>query len=68
MHPAYQRIIGMGERALPHILGDLQVRGGQWFWALRAITGEIPYSPKDAGRIPVMKEAWLDWGKRNGYI
>lgn len=43
MHPAYQQIIGMGEKALPLILRDLRDRPtGHWFWALNAITGEEP--------------------------
>ncbi|MCI0387582.1 MAG: hypothetical protein MOB07_02260 [Acidobacteria bacterium] len=40
MHPAYQRIIGLGPDAVPLILRELQRRSGHWFWALKAITGE----------------------------
>lgn len=68
IHPAYQRIIGMGKRVIPLILKDLEQSGGQWYWALRAITGESPISPEARGKIPEMKKAWLDWGRRVGYI
>ena len=64
-HPAYQEIIAMGEVALPWILRDLENRGGQWFQALREITGQSPIAAADRGRIPKMTAAWLRWGKEN---
>lgn len=63
LHPAYQRIIGMGMVAVPFILEDLRQHGGQWFWALRAIIGNAPYGRESAGTVPAMKEAWLKWGR-----
>ena len=41
-HSAYLRIIGMGSRAIPLILEDLQEHGGLWYQALESILG---YSP-----------------------
>jgi hypothetical protein len=68
LHPAYQRIIGMGREAIPLILGELQQRPAHWFWALSAITGEDPVAPEDAGRLGRMSEAWLEWGRQRGHI
>lgn len=68
LHPAYQRVIGMGPEAVPMILRELQHRPAQWFWALRSITGEDPVDPEDAGRVRKMAEAWLDWGRKRGYL
>lgn len=68
MHRAYQRIIGMGQEALPYILEDLRTRGGQWFWALNAITGMSPVPPDASGNARRVREAWLQWGKDRGYI
>lgn len=68
LHPAYQRIIGMGPESIPLILRELQSNPEQWFWALRALTGEDPVDAEDAGRVRKMAEAWLDWGRRQGYI
>ncbi len=68
MHPAYQEIIGMGEKAIPLILNDLKQQEGFWFWALNAITGEDPVTPENRGNIENMTEAWLKWGEENGYI
>lgn len=66
--PAYQRIIGMGQPAIPLILRELREHGGDWFWALTAITGENPISNNEAGRIPQMVEAWVQWGAERGYL
>lgn len=68
IHPAYQQIIGMGAIALPYILDELRRKPGHWFWALKAITGEDPVSPSERGKIKQMAEAWLKWGRGQGYI
>jgi len=66
IHPAYQRIIGLGPRAIPHILGELKRTRGHWLWALNAITGEDP-APSGATFSEAV-DAWLGWGKANGYL
>lgn len=68
MHPAYQEIVGMGAEALPLILHDLQENSGQWYWALKAISGEDPVRPRDRGNVRSMKAAWLDWGMAKGFL
>lgn len=68
MHPAYQRIIGMGREALPFILRDLQDTHDMWFWALAAITGENPVPEEDRGYIDRMTRAWVRWGVRRNVI
>jgi len=68
MHPAYQLIIGMGEKALPFIFADLQRGLDHWFWALRAITRENPVSPENRGNMQEMANAWLSWGREKGYV
>ena len=67
MHPAYQRIIGMGPVAIPFILRELEREPDHWFWALRAISGEDPIPPESRGKIDQMTAAWLRWGRQNGY-
>ena len=67
MHPAYQRIIGMGESAVPLMLEALAEEPEHWFWALRAITGEDPVSEDDRGDVRAMTAAWLEWGRAQGY-
>ena len=65
-HPSYQAIIGMGREALPFIFSELQQSRDHWLWALRAITQEDP-APKGAD-FDTAVEAWLEWGKRHGYL
>lgn len=69
LHPAYQKIIGMGESAVPLILKDLSQNGpDDWFWALTAITDENPIIEGIAGNMAAMAEAWLQWGKKAGFL
>jgi hypothetical protein len=61
LHPAYLRIIGMGQPALPFILRELRDRPGHWFVALRAIDN---VDPVPAGASPEeARELWLRWGR-----
>ena len=64
--PSYLKIVGMGEKALPLILGQLEHEGDDpdhWFAALEAITGEDPV-PEDAyGDTKKMAAAWLSWAE-----
>ena len=66
-HRAHREIVSMGESAVPLILQRMQAQGGHWFYALRAITGANPVKPDDRGKVAVMQESWLEWGKANGY-
>ncbi|MGD1087412.1 MAG: hypothetical protein ABR955_01620 [Verrucomicrobiota bacterium] len=67
MHPAYLDIIGMGRPAIKFIHRDLKKETNHWFTALRAIAKISPIKPEDAGNLKKMREAWLKWGKENGY-
>jgi hypothetical protein len=64
----YQRIIGIGPPAVPLILEELRREPDQWFWALEAITEENPVPPEAAGKVREMAGAWIDWGKRQGFL
>src|SRR5437879_6245673 len=66
LHPAYQRIIGLGTPVLPLILRELQKTRGHWLWALNAITGEDPAKPGDTFDQAV--DAWIAWGKKQGLL
>ncbi len=68
LHPAYQRIIGMGRAALPFILAELVRQPGHWFWALRAITGENPVTEEDRGNLLRMRDAWVRLAHRRGWF
>ncbi len=64
----YQQIIGMGEQAVPLILEELQREPDHWFWALEAITQANPVPPEAAGKVRQMADAWIAWGKQEGYL
>lgn len=66
-HPSYLQIIGKGKGVLPLIFEDLRQNSRHWFPALRAITGTSPISPKDAGNLRLMADAWLKWAEQMGY-
>jgi hypothetical protein len=66
MHPAYQRIIGLGAPGLPLILRRLADEPGQWFWALTAITGEDPAAGQST--VDDAAAAWLSWGHARGLV
>ena len=67
MNPSYQKIIGMGEKVLPLIFRELNLRPDHWFWALKSITGADPIQPHQRGKMSEMAQAWLSWAKENGY-
>jgi hypothetical protein len=67
IHPAYQRIIGMGQPVIPLIFRELEREPDHWFWALQSITGENPVSVDRQGNITQMAAAWLEWGTAHGY-
>jgi len=66
MLDSYQRIIGMGEPAVPLILDELAREPRQWFWALQAITEEDPIPEVSRGKVREMAKAWIDWGQARG--
>jgi hypothetical protein len=66
LHPAYQRIIGLGKVVVPLILRELAQQPDHWFWALYCITGEDPVDASDAGNLSRMARAWVEWGRKRG--
>lgn len=67
LHPAYQRIIGMGKDAVRLIVAEMRREPDHWFWALKAITGEDPVAAGDRGKIDRMTASWLKWAEQRGY-
>ena len=67
-HSSYQRIIEMGQDAVPLILQELQKRPDHWFPALHTITGANPVPEEAQGNLSKMTDAWLNWGRKNGYL
>jgi hypothetical protein len=67
LHPAYQRIIGMGPIVIPMILREMSVKPGHWFWALDALTqGASP--AKGCDNLIEATNAWIRWGEFKGFL
>lgn len=67
-HPSYRSIIDIGELAVRPILEDLRRKPDHWFPALNAITGANPVSIEQEGRLKGMADAWIEWGRGEGYL
>ncbi|MGB7281571.1 MAG: hypothetical protein WBE13_04845 [Candidatus Acidiferrum sp.] len=68
-HPAYMHIVDMGIEAVPYILQDMIDNGpDHWFVALYLITKVNPVKFADRGKMQAMTDAWIDWGRKEGYI
>ncbi len=65
-HPAYFRIIGMGEAVVPLLLEALRDRPAYWFVALQATANTNP--APDGASPSTARQAWLDWGRANGLV
>lgn len=66
-HPAFLRIVGMGEKVLPFIFEEFSKKLFMaWLSALEAIVGKNIASEAKNFRQAV--RVWLDWGKANGYL
>lgn len=68
LHPAYQRIIGIGPSVLPYLLAELRREPDWWFAALQAVSGEDPVAPSERGDLLAMTRRWIAWGQRHGYF
>ncbi len=67
MNSAYQRIIGMGEPAIPLILREMEREPDHWSWAMTAISGEDPVPHTARGRLDQTTAAWVKWAHEKGY-
>jgi hypothetical protein len=66
-HPAYQQIIGMGHKAIPLLLRELEREPDHWFWALKVITGVNPVPRESRANIKEMAHHWVNWGREQGF-
>lgn len=68
LHPAFRRIVGMGEAAIPLLIQELDLKTGHWDMALREITGEYPVPEADWGNLSRIASQWHLWAKARGYV
>lgn len=65
---AYRKIIGMGRGVVPFILHELVVDPDWWFMALDALVDDPPNVEGSEGDLMELSQAWIQWGKTNGYF
>lgn len=63
-HPAYRRILSMGQSVIPLILEDLKKDPDHWFFALAYLTDENPIPFDFSGTVEDAAEAWIEWGRK----
>lgn len=68
LHPAYQRIMAMGPAVIPLILEDLSRKPAHWFWALHNLVPPGKDPAKGLTNIRAATDAWVKWGKEEGYL
>jgi len=56
------------EIILPLIIKELNREPNFWFKALKVISGENPVKPEEFNNYKLVTKAWLDWGKKKGYL
>jgi hypothetical protein len=68
-HPAYREMIALGPAAVPFLLRDLERTGdGHLAKALSSLTGAQPVPEADRGKVRLVAEAWLRWGRGQGLV
>jgi len=71
MLPSYLGIIAMGRPAIPLILRQIEAEGDRpdhWFLALQALAHADPVRLADHRSMKSAANAWIEWGKTQGYI
>lgn len=66
-HPAYHKILDMGQDVLPLIFRHLESGGYHWYGALAKLTGADPV-PDDMYDRSQVRELWLAWGREHGWL
>ncbi len=64
----YQKIINMGEVAVPLILEKYIQANDHWSYALRNITGISLNEATHSGNLEAIRTDWIEWGIKNKWI
>jgi hypothetical protein len=66
-HPDYLAIVGMQKKVIPLLLRELAERPTYWFAALKTLAKD-EQTPEEPTSFDAAVKAWLDWGKKRGYL
>jgi hypothetical protein len=67
-NPAYQMTIDLGKKVLPLIFKEYEKEDDMWAIAIACILDFSPIPEEHYGRIALIREDWLKWGRANGYL
>jgi hypothetical protein len=71
-HPAYLKIIAMGQDAIPMILREMKRGPGHWLPAIQVLTEDLLVAGEDPARgcttSSEARAAWVRWGVSKGYL
>ncbi len=67
-HPSFKALVAKGHKAIAPALHLLPHYPNVCMCVLTTITTSIPFKNEDKGNVPAMVFAWLEWGKREGYL
>ena len=66
---AFREIIAMGPAALPLILREYEATAHmEWAVALGQICGFSPVKPESRGKSDLVRNDWLEWGRKEGLV
>jgi len=65
-HPAYRKIIALGDGVIPILLREMRDSPSYWSAALTDLTGVDPV-PDSANGLDDVANAWVQWGRNSGY-
>lgn len=68
--PEFQELVELGDDTVRYILREMWLREGStvWFLLLHDITKANPVPAHERGRVLLMRERWLSWGKEHGFL
>lgn len=67
-HPAYQKIISMGDPIIPHLIRDMITNETHWFYALNTIVGKSVVKEEHLGKVELMIKDWVEWAAENNKL
>jgi len=67
-NPAFQMTIALGKSVVPLIFREYEKEEHAWAVALASILRVNPVPEEHYGRMGLIREDWLKWGRANGYL
>ena len=63
-HPAYQKLVNLGDPAIPFIISRYKIDNLPWGFVLQEITGIKIIADPDAFSPPEVRARWIAWWEK----